>query len=145
MFPDCVRQWNSLDNTLRNMNSYDSFKNKISTVRKSPSFFYIGIRTCNVIHAQLRMNCSSLNAHLYSLHVIDNPACLCSHSIEDTAHFFLDCPRCFTQRIFLHNSVSRLAEFKVETLLFGDSKIDYEDNFTIMLTVHEYIKDTERF
>ena len=78
-------------------------------------------------------------------HVIDNPPCLCSHSIEDTAHFFLVCPRYFTQRISLHNFVSRLAEFKVETSLFGDRKIDYEDNVTIMLAVHEYIKDTERF
>ena len=40
------------------------------------------------IHAQLRMNCSNLNAHLHSLHVIDSPACVCSHSIEDTAQFF---------------------------------------------------------
>ena len=145
LFPDCVRQWNSLDNTVRNMNSYDTFKNEITTVRKCPSLFYIGIRKFNVIHAQLRMNCSNLNAHLHSLHVIDNPACLCSHSIEDTTHVFLDCPRYFTQRISLYNSVSRLAEFKVETLLFGDSKIDYEDNVTIMHAVHEYIKDTERF
>ena len=82
--------------------------------------------------------------HLYSLHVTDKPACLCSHSIEDTAHFFLDFPRYFTQKISLQNSVSRLEEFKVETLLFGDSKIDYEDNVTIMLAVHEYIKDTGR-
>ena len=91
------------------------------------------------------MNCSNLNAHLYSLHVTNNPACSCSHTIEDTAHFFLDGPRYFTQRISLQHSVSRLAEFKVETLLFGDSKIDYEENVTIMLAVHEYIKDAGRF
>ena len=42
-------------------------------------------------------------------------------------------------------SVSRLTEFKVETLLFGDNNIDYKDNVTIMLAVHEYIKDTGRF
>ena len=47
--------------------------------------------------------------------------------------------------VLRQNSVFRLAEFKVETLLFGDSKIDYEINVTIMLAVHEYIKDTGRF
>ena len=46
---------------MRNMNSYDTFKNKISTVRKCPRLFYIGIRKFNVIHAQLRMNCSTVN------------------------------------------------------------------------------------
>ena len=38
------------------------------------------------------MNCSNLNAHLHSLRVTEGPACGCSHRIEDTAHFFLDCP-----------------------------------------------------
>ena len=58
----------------------------------------------NVIHAQLRMNCD-LNAHLYNLHVIDNPAsaCLCSHNIDDTA-----------QRISLQYVVSRFTEFKLK-------------------------------
>ena len=34
------------------------------------------------------MNNSNLNAHLHSLHVIDSPVCVCSHRVEDTAHFF---------------------------------------------------------
>ena len=29
------------------------------------SLFYIGVRKFNVIHAQLRMNCNNLNAHLH--------------------------------------------------------------------------------
>ena len=99
----------------------------------------------NVIHAQLRMNCSNLNAHLHNLHVIDSPACVCSHSIEDTAHFFLYCPLYYTQRLALQNIVSRYTEFKLETLLFGDTNIDNEDNITIILAVHDYIKNLERF
>ena len=99
---------------------------------KCSSLFYIGIRKFNVIRAQLRMNCSNLNAHLHNLHVIDSPACVCSHSIEDTAaHFFLYCPLYYTQRLTLQNIVSRYTEFKLETLLFGDTNIDNEDNITI--------------
>ena len=112
-------------------------------IRKEP-LFYIGIRKCNVIHAQLRMNCSNLNAHLHSLHVIDSPACVCSHSIEDTAHFFLCCPLYYTQRLALQNIVSRYTDFKLETLLFGDTNIDNVDNITIILAVHDYIKNSER-
>ena len=75
---------------MRNVGSYDTFKNSISVVRKCSSLFYIGTRNFNVMHAQLQMNYNNVLAHLYSLHVTDNPACLCSHSVEDTAHFFLD-------------------------------------------------------
>ena len=39
--------------------------------------------------------------HICSLHVIDSPACVCSHREEDTAHFFLDCPLYYVQRLAL--------------------------------------------
>ena len=110
------------DKQKRNEGSYDTFKKNIANPLKCSSLFYIGIRKSNVIHAQLRMNCSNLNAHLHSLHVIDSPACVCSHSIEDTAHFFLYCPLYYTQRLALQNIVSRYTEFKLETLLFGRHK-----------------------
>ena len=110
LLPDCVRKWNSLDKQKRNEGSYDTFKKNIANPLKCSSLFYIGIRKFNVIHAQLHMNCSNLNDHLHSLHVIDSPACVCSHSIEDTAHFFLYCPLYYTQRLALQNIVSRYTE-----------------------------------
>ena len=116
---------------------YVIFKKNIANPLKCSSLFYIGIRKFNVIHAQLRMNCSNLNAHLHSLHVIDSPACVCSHSIEDTAHFFLYCPLYYTRRLARQNIVSRYTEFKLETLLFGDTDIDNVDNITNILTVHD--------
>ena len=91
------------------------------------------------------MNCSNLNAHLHSLHVVDSPACVCSHSIEDTAHSPL-------LSTLLHPNVSP-SEYclktyriltKLETLLFGDKNIDW-DNITIVLAAHDYINDSERF
>ena len=60
--------------------------------------YTVGLWKFNIIHAQLRMNCSNLNAHFHSFQVIDSPACVCSHTEEDTAHFFsglssLSCPK----------------------------------------------------
>ena len=52
------------------------------------------------------MNCSSLNAHLHSLHVIECLACVCSHRENVTAHFFLDCPLYYVQRLALRNTVA---------------------------------------
>ena len=91
------------------------------------------------------MNCSNLNAHLHSFHVVDSQACVCSHRIEYTAHFFVDCPLYYVQRLALHNTVSRFSHFKLETLLYGDDNLDYKTNFAIVLAEHEYIKDYEMF
>ena len=99
----------------------------------------------HVIHAQLRMNYSNFNAHLHSLHVIDSPACACSHRIEDTAHFFLDCPVYYVQRLALRNNLSRFSHFRLETLLYGENNLDYNTNVAIVQMVHEFIKVSEKF
>ena len=83
--------------------------------------------------------------HTCSLHVIDSPACGCLHRVEDTAHFFLDCPLYYAQRLSLRNTVTRFSQFRLETLLYGDDDLDYESNVAIILAVHEFIKDSERF
>ena len=117
----------------------------ICSITNLLKLYYVGQREFNIILAQLHMNCSNLNAHLCSLHVIDNPACGCSHRVEDTAHFFLDCPLYYAQRLSLRNTVTRSSQFRLETLLYGDDDLDYESNVAIILAVHEFIKDSERF
>jgi hypothetical protein len=91
------------------------------------------------------MECSDLKAHLFNLHVIDSPACPCSHNFEDTKHFLMDCPLYFAQRLVLMNTVSNLTEFTVHTLLFGDDSLNYNDNVIITLAVQDFIRDSERF
>ena len=92
----------------------------------------MGQRKFDIILAQLRVNYSNLNAHLYSIHVIDSPACGCSHR-EDTAHFFLDCPLYYAHRLSLTNIVTKSSQFKLEPLLYGDDDLDYESNVAIIL------------
>ena len=145
LIPDCIRKWNGLENDLKNEKSHNSFKSKITETEKCSPLYYIGARKFNIIHAQLRMKCSNLNSHLYGLHVIDSPVCVCSYNVEDTAHFFLDCPLYYTQRLKLRDIVARLTEFKLETLLFGDENIDYVNNVSIVQAVHKFIEDTDRF
>ena len=127
--------------------SFNSFRTKVitNTAANCSKLYYVGQRKFNIILAQLRMNCSNLNAYLYSLHVINSPACGCSHRVEDTAHFFLDCPLYYAQRLSLRNTVTRSSQFRLETLLYGDDDLDYESNVAIILAVHEFTKDSERF
>ena len=75
LFPVCVRKWNSLENNLREECSFNSFRTKVTnTVANCSNLYYVGQHKFDIILAQLRMNCSNLNAHLYRLHVIDSPA-----------------------------------------------------------------------
>ena len=145
LFPDCVRKWNALDSNLQCEPSVSLFKNKIAINEKCPKIYYLGARKINIIHSQLRMKCSNLNAHLYNLHVIDSPKCSCSYRVEDENHFFLECPLYFTQRLVLRNIVSNISNFNVQTLLFGDETIGSDDSLKILVAVHDFIKDTERF
>ena len=49
------------------------------------------------------------------------------------------------QIVPLRNTVTRASQFRLETLLYGDDDLDYESNVAIILAVHEFIKDSERF
>ena len=144
LLPACIRQWNSLQECMK-VESYYSFRSILNAIDNCSKLYYIGIRKFNIIHSQLRMNCSNLNAHLYGLHVIDSPACACSYSTENVEHFFLDCPLYSTQRLILRDAVSEFADFTVHNLLFGDDTIDFNNNIEIVLAVHDFIKDSERF
>ena len=85
--PSAVNLWNSLKDSDRTLTYADSLLKKAR-----PPLLYYGSRTNNYKHAQLRMKCSKLNFHLYSLHVLDSPACPCGHSCEDSNRYLLLCP-----------------------------------------------------
>ena len=80
--PSAVNLWNSLKSSDRTLTYADSLLKK-----PRPPLLYYGSRTNNYKHAQLRMKCSKLNFHLYSLHVLDSPACPCGHNHEDSNHY----------------------------------------------------------
>ena len=115
---------------------------------KCNDLFYLGIRKFNIIHAQLRMKCSKLNADLFALHVIDSPACTCGHDLEDTSHFLLHCPLYIRSR---HKMFTKLYNFinaddvNMKTLLFGTESYDYELNCKISKCVHTFISESGRF
>ena len=96
------------------------------------------MHSCVWIAATLMHTCTVsmlLTAQLLDVHI----------RVENTTHFFLDCPLYNVQRLSLRNTVTRSSEFSLGTLLYGDYNLDYESNIAILLAVHEFIKDSERF
>ena len=85
--PSTVKLWNDLPLHER------SHEHSVSMSKSHPNIlFYEGPRDANVKHAQMRMQCSKLNGHLFQLHVTDSPECPCGYCIEDSKHFLLNCP-----------------------------------------------------
>ena len=79
--------WNNLAVSKRNLESInDNFKFEPNEA------YYHGNRLQNIKHAQLRMHCSKLNAHLHNLHVVASPGCSCGYHEEDNSHYLFQCP-----------------------------------------------------
>ena len=89
--PSSVTLYNSLDIVDRSFEYVNSLKK-----RPCSSLFYHSLRSSSMKHAQHRMKCS--NFHLFSLHVVDSPACLCGHDCEDSNHYLLQCPLFYQAR-----------------------------------------------
>ena len=143
--PNCVNLWNNLDEDVKHINDSDDFKKVIDWKNTCNPLFYYGVRKYNIIHTQMRLNCSNLRAHLFSLHVIDDAMCACNLDIEDNNHFLLYCPLYAVQRQELIRSLQDLSQFDLNILLYGDELLDIQVNKAIFAAVHLYIKATERF
>ena len=139
--PDTILLWNSLPAATKEIEDIDMFKKQIIEKKPDRSLYQIGQRRTNIKHAQLRMNCSKLNFHLYLLHVVESPSCICGSASEDPYHFFYLCPLYAIQRAILFQNLSMIHDrINVQTLLFGDETLSFETNKLIFETVHSFIE-----
>ena len=143
--PCATSLWNSLDVNTRQIINYESFKDTLMVNINDNPLFYVGSRQEQIIMAKLRMGCSNLNGHLYSMKIIDSPACLCGFINENEFHFFLICPLYNRPRLTLQNAMAHIAPFTLRTLLYGDENLDIASNKRIVTETLRFIKDSKRF
>ena len=141
--PSVIPLWNKLPEEIRmnpNPLVLKSFLNKDMT--KTPAYFNCGSRKNQILHTRLRLECSSLNSHLYHRNLIETQNCTCG-SVESTKHFLLQC-----------NNYRELRELTIKTirypltlnlLLFGDRSLSDTENEKIFILVHKYIEKSNRF
>ena len=78
---------------MRNASTVNSFKTLLNGNRQiPPKYLKVGTRIDQILQARLRMECSSLNAHLYSKNIVPTPSCGCG-AFESPYHYLLHCPR----------------------------------------------------
>ena len=142
-FPSTIRLWNSLPDLAKNAQSLNMFKSFLySNVDKPPSYFYTGNRYEQILHTRLRLECSSLNDHLYKKSITECPNCICGER-ETNCHFLLKCPLYNGQRRHLLSDLPCPPTTKI--LLFGSSDLNDQENKKIFQNVQTYIVATKRF
>ena len=143
--PSTISMWNQLPNHIKESNTISSFKQKLNEYydpHQVPRHYYVGTRKGQILHARLRMACSSLNHHLYLKNIENNPYCSCGE-IETTAHFLLHCQNYHDLRIELENSLN--FPITLNVLLYGDIDRDFEFNKHVCINVQKFIVNTRRF
>ena len=146
-FPLSISQYNALDPEISSSPSVTVFKQKIGNqYNRPPPWFYYGERKYSVIHSKLRMQCSSLNGHLFNLSVIDCSMCACGSPFEDNSHFFLKCPMYNAERNKMVQNLNLLGiKMDLNLLLYGNPHLNKDFNFKIVHIVHDFINDSHRF
>jgi len=143
--PSTINLWNNLPESVRTAPSLSAFKANLNKDKKIiPQHYYNGERQSNILHARLRMHCSSLNEHLYTKNIVQSPYCQCGE-IEDTYHFFFNCPIYTAKRVILFDNLSSFQPITLQLLLFGVKDGSYEVNSLIFKHVQSFIRDSHRF
>ena len=108
---------------------------------KKSYYFNFGSRKEQIIFVSLHLKCSSLKDHLFPKIVIDSDLCTCG-KIETAAHYLLHCPN----YIFIRNAIIQtLGTINVQSLIFGNSLKNENENRLVFETVSKYIARTKRF
>ena len=142
-FPSTIRTWNSLSDEIKSAPNVAAFKYCLNeNLRKPPGYFSCGTRLGQVLHARLRLECSSLNSHLYSKNIIESPSCSCG-GFESNYHYLFICPNYANHRnrYLSHN----LQNYSANDLLYGKESLSEHDNESLFLQVQEYIIKSGRF
>ena len=147
--PSSISLWNSLDESMRNSPSLNSFKYRLRgnspNLRKIPPYYFYGDRYLSIMHCRIRNNCSNLSNDLYHNHLKPRPLCNCNLEIENAEHFFFRCPKYVNERVKLFHETRDFHPLNINLILFGDGNISLESNTTIFRSVQNYIKHTSRF
>ena len=69
--------WNSLNNTIRNVDTLSKFKSELKKIDETenqvvPKHYFYGPRKLNIILIQLRSSCSFLNYDLFRVGIVSD-------------------------------------------------------------------------
>ena len=149
-----VREWNKLDNIIRDAESIKQFKSMLR------NFFSLNQKSLLSIHdpvgvkllTRLRLQLSHLNEHklYHNFKECERPMCDCGAETEAIGHFFLRWQFLANERQNLCDDVYQISasienlnkESLIDVLLYGSDRFDHKQ---ILLHKICYIQTTKRF
>ena len=147
-FPSTVKLWNNLDQSIRQIPSFEQFKRHLAnskSTEKLPDYYHCGDRKSDIFMTKLRHKCTELKADLFRVNLIDDDMCNCGLGVENSTHFLFHCPYYSTQRNILFNDLHHFQPLSLNKLLFGDQSLSIRENNLIFRNVHKFIASTKRF
>ena len=143
--PSCIRAWNKLSPDVRDVNSLAIFKICINeNAIKPPKYYFICERFVQIQHTRLRTSCSPLSHHLFLKNIVNDPNCTCGTTVT-TRNYLFECQRYNRIRNDMLGKVSVHCQPTTNTLLFGNTELDYDQNSDIFLAVQKFIIENKRF
>ena len=142
-FPSTIRLWNTLPNEIQNNPSLNNFKKYLNRSNINiPDYYNFGSRKGQILHSQLRLECSALKLYMFRRNLCPSPLCTCG-SIESNDHYLLYCPN---YNVIRSETINKLRDStNVNLLLFGSPNLSDNDNKYIFYMVQKFIIDSKRF
>lgn len=142
-FPSTIRLWNTLPNEIQNNPSLNNFKKYLNRSNINiPDYYNFGSRKGQILHSQLRLECSALKLYMFRRNLCPSPLCTCG-SIESNDHYLLYCPN---YNVIRSETINKLRDpTNVNILLFGSPNLSDNDNKYIFYMVQKFIIDSKRF
>ena len=141
-----LRQWNMLEQDIRDSSTLYSFKRKLNAQQQQLPPPHLNLiqtsRLGQILHARLRLECSSLNHHLYRKNLVESPLCSCGVP-ETNSHFLLSCANYNIKRQRYFSGLG--LPLTVSILLNGKPEENLTVNNNILRCVQLYILATKRF
>ena len=143
-FQNCMREWNLLDETIKNSPTISVFKGELVRLVRPSKKSYFGINDIEGIRllTRLRVHFSDLREHKFRHKFqCSSPMCLCQTGIENNEHFFLHCPRHSNYRKDLLDRISNVVDVDIgnlsstdlcNLLLYGNSRLSFDTNRQII-------------
>ena len=143
--PTALREWNFLDQNTRDCATLGTFKRKLKTPLNHPPVYFDNVQTSRkmqILHTRVRLECSSLNQHLWRKNLVDSPNCFCG-VIKSSSHFLLSCARYSHIRQYYFSVLQQ--PLTASVLLNGIPNETVAKNNLIFKQVQLYILATKRF
>ena len=143
--PFSIRLWNLQPDNIRLSPSIQDLKYSLkSNISSKPFYHYTGSRLGQILHCRLRMQCSSLNQHLYRKNIVDSPNCICG-STQSTTLYLFHYLRYTAQRQMYINSINVPINLTTEIFLLGSPKLALNQNVELFLAIQKFIICSKRF